>query len=200
MRVRIFIDFWNFQLNWNDRVPESLCDWSKLPGALLDSTHTLLASIGQDENLKLEETLVYASIRPTVDASLKQWLENTVGRMASYRIKVRERHPQKAKLHCRTCGTFAEQCANCGEAYVKYPEKGVDSAIVTDLLSLAFQSSYDVALLLTSDADFIPAVDYLQGTAGVHVVNASWKGHGHQLKRTCWGSFNVEDVVPGITR
>lgn len=200
MRVRIFIDFWNFQLNWNDRVSGRQCDWSKLPASLIGATHSLLTTIGQDEQLKLEETLIYASVKPTVDAPLKNWLENTVGRMPSYRVNIRERLPQRARIHCKSCDTYAEECATCGEAYVKYPEKGVDTAIVTDLLSLAFQQSYDMALLLSSDADFIPAVDYLQGTAAIQVINASWRGHGHNLKKSCWGSFDLEDVVSGMIR
>ena len=200
MRVRIFVDFWNFQLNWNDRVPESHCDWSKLPSTLIGATHSLLTTIGQDETLKLEETLVYASVKPNVDAPLKKWLGNTVGRMPSYRINIRERQPQRARIHCKSCNSFLEGCSVCGEPYIKYPEKGVDSAIVTDLLSLAFQKSYDLAILLSSDADFIPAVDYLQGTAAIQVINASWRGHGHNLKKTCWGSFDLDEVVSGMVR
>jgi len=42
------------------------------------------------------------------------------------------------------------------------PEKGVDTAIVTDLLSLASEDAYDVAVLLSSDADHIPAVEWVQ--------------------------------------
>jgi uncharacterized LabA/DUF88 family protein len=58
----------------------------------------------------------------------------------------------------------------------------VDAAIVTDLLLLAFRGSYDRAILATGDADFIPAVKYLQST-GSRVINAGWGGHGHDLKR-----------------
>jgi hypothetical protein len=30
-RLRVFIDFWNFQLNWNDRTAKSLPDRPKVP-------------------------------------------------------------------------------------------------------------------------------------------------------------------------
>jgi hypothetical protein len=31
-RVRLFVDFWNFQLQWNDHLaPTKQCDWPQLP-------------------------------------------------------------------------------------------------------------------------------------------------------------------------
>ena len=33
--TRIFVDFWNFQLNWNDRTDKDLCDWTVLPSVLM---------------------------------------------------------------------------------------------------------------------------------------------------------------------
>ena len=51
------------------------------------------------------------------------------------------------------------------------PEKGVDTAIVTDLLSLAGEEAYDVAILVSSDADHIPAVEWIQAH-GRKVINA----------------------------
>jgi uncharacterized LabA/DUF88 family protein len=75
----------------------------------------------------------------------------------------------------------------------------VDAAIVTDLLKFAFQRSYELGVLVTGDADFVPAVEYLQGQ-GVHVVNAGWAGVGHQLKSACWASFDLDGIVATVTR
>ena len=52
------------------------------------------------------------------------------------------------------------------------PEKGVDTAIVTDLLSLAGEDAYGVAILLSSDADHIPAAEWIQAR-GRKVINAT---------------------------
>jgi len=79
------------------------------------------------------------------------------------------------------------------------PEKGVDAAIVTDLFSLAWEKAYDVAILLSSDADFIPAVTRLQ-EKGIKVINATWLQHGHDLAKQCWASFNLDDLVEEIVR
>lgn len=42
---------------------------------------------------------------------------------------------------------------------IKNKEKGVDAALVTDFLSLAYSGAYDYAVLVSGDADFISAID-----------------------------------------
>jgi uncharacterized LabA/DUF88 family protein len=199
MRVRVFIDFWNFQLNWNDRMNQQKCDWRALPRAIVTQAALLLQPMGVADPLVLEETLLYASVDPTTETALKDWLTNTIDRMPSYRVKIRERKPQPKTIHCRDCGAEFSQCAKCNARYAPRPEKGVDTAIVTDLLSLAFQRSYDLAILVSSDADFIPAVEYLQ-SVGLKVINAGWSNRGHDLKRACWASFDLERVAVNIIR
>jgi uncharacterized LabA/DUF88 family protein len=200
MRARIFIDFWNFQLNWKDRMDPKRCDWRALPPALIGEAQQLLDQTGATDQLVLEETLLYASVDPTgAEAKLRGWLTGVIERMPSYRVKIRERRPQRRTIHCRACGNDLEKCPKCAEAYTWRPEKGVDAAIVTDLLSLAHQDSWDVAVLLSSDADFIPAVEYLQGT-GLKVINASWAGYGYDLKGKCWASFDLDAMARTICR
>lgn len=201
IRVRIFIDFWNFQLNWNDRMGVGKnCDWRALPIALLEQTNDILKSAGGVLEMGvLEETLLYASVNPERDAKLRSWLENTIDRFPSFRVKVSERRLQRKTVHCRHCGVEIDACADCGQAYTVMVEKGVDTAIVTDLLSLAWQDAFDVAVIVSSDADFVPAAQNLQ-ERGLKVINASWSGHGHHLAKACWGSFNLDDVAPRILR
>jgi len=200
VRGRIFIDFWNFQLNWNGRMDVRRCDWRALPGAIIGEAERLIAETGASEPISLEETLLYASVDPTgPEANLRKWLTTVVERMPSYRVKIRERRPQKRSIHCGSCGTDTASCPSCQEPFTHRPEKGVDTAIVTDLLSLAHQQSYDVALLVSSDADFIPAVEYLQSN-GLKVINASWAGYGYDLKGKCWGSFDLDSIAPNICR
>lgn len=200
-RVRIFIDFWNFQLNWNDRMPSTAqCDWKALPLELLEETNQILkGSGGATEDGTLEETLLYASVNPVSDANLRRWLENTLDRFPSYHVKIRERRSQRKTVHCRQCGASIDACASCGQPYSVMVEKGVDTAIVTDLLSLAWQDAFNIAVIVSSDADFVPAAQNLQDR-GLKVINASWAGHGHHLAKACWGSFDLDSVAPRILR
>ncbi len=199
MRARVFIDFWNFQLRWNERLAPEKCDWRGLPTALTLEAERLLTPLGVTERLTLEESLLYASVDPIEEKPLRMWLTNTIDRMPSYRVRIRERRPQPKTVHCRHCGAKFDRCSACGARYMPRTEKGVDAAIVTDLLSLAHQRSYDLAVLVSGDADFIPAVEYLQ-TNGFRVINGSWAGRDHDLKRTCWASFDIETIASTIYR
>lgn len=85
-RTCIFVDFWNFQLNWNERI-QARCDWRKLPTVLVQETDRVLNQVengGGTTLLSLAETRLYASVDPhnETDGPLKGWLDNTVRRMA----------------------------------------------------------------------------------------------------------------------
>ena len=200
MRLRIFIDFWNFSLNWNERAAGGQCDWTKLPLALLSQAQGALAQGGLGA-LTLEETRIYASYEPgrESDRKLKNWLHNFLDKQAGVRVFVAERHWKKHVMHCRTCGADFAKCPKCQADFGRAAEKTVDSRIVTDLLSLAWEGAFDVALLLSSDRDFLPAVDKLQ-SKNFKVINATWRGHGHELAKVSWASFELDSIVSQLKR
>jgi len=60
-------------------------------------------------------------------------------------------------------------------------------------------SSVLVALLVSSDSDFVPAVKRVQ-EKGLKVINAAWRGKGHELKAACWASFDLDTIAAAIYR
>ena len=59
------------------------------------------------------------------------------------------------------------------EKFVEYrQEKGVDVSLAVDMLTMAFDGHFDVALLLSADADFVPLVKKVQAV-GKRVVAVS---------------------------
>lgn len=199
MRARVFIDFWNFQLAWNNATAKAQCNWTRLPQLLVNEAGRLLQNVGVDGPLSLEETIVHASIEPVDDRKLAKWLNDFLDRQPSFNVKVRERRSRAKSIHCRQCRVTTETCPACGEPYVGRPEKGVDAALVTDLLALAWQGSYDVAILVSSDADFVPAVEHVQDK-GLKVINAGWRNSGHALKQAAWANFELDRLTAQLTR
>ena len=63
-----------------------------------------------------------------------------------------------------------------------YVEKGVDVAIVVDMLMLAFSDAYDVAILVSGDADFVRAVGAVR-QLGKRVENAYFARGGSRHLR-----------------
>ncbi len=198
MKLRIFIDFWNFSLNWNDRSGAAQCDWSRLPLILTQQAQSLLTQAGLG-TISLEETRVYASYEPGREMKLKGWLHNFLDKQPGIRVFAVERHWKKHTIHCRACGSDFSGCPSCKADLGRAAEKTVDSRIVTDMLSLAWEGAYDVALLLSSDRDFLPAVDKLQ-SKNHKVINATWRGHGHELAKVCWASFELDSVIQKLKR
>lgn len=200
VRTRIFIDFWNFQLNWNDRSSGANCDWIKLPAILLREAEGVLAAVGIQDGLTLEETVVHASVNPAgSDGKLKGWLQGFLDNQPSYRVQIRERRVRMGGIHCKACGTQHDRCPTCDEPFKLAPEKGVDTAIVTDLLSLATEGAFELAILVTADADLVPAVEWVQ-ERGRKVINARWDKHGFDLAHACWGQFKLDPLIGDLAR
>jgi len=60
--------------------------------------------------------------------------------------------------------TFEIKCPHCDETFIfeKEVEKGVDVALVSDMLSLAVAGAYDVAIIVAGDFDYHKAIDEVQ--------------------------------------
>ena len=98
-RVRIIIDFWNFQLRWKDNMnpsdstePRVSLEWSMLPSVLVAELPAVIGAGDYD----YRGTHVFASIDPRTgskDAGLRRylhWLNQQVG----FDITVRDRRPK----------------------------------------------------------------------------------------------------------
>lgn len=196
-QVRVFVDFWNLQLNWNERSGGSKCDWTKLPMALVAQA----ATTAQLQSCQYQGTRVYASVDPAnpSEENLRRWLDGFLDRLPGINVCRRERHCRRKPARCRTCKHEQVTCPKCNAHYDRAAEKGVDAAIITDLFSLAWERAYDVAVLATCDGDFVPAVQRLQDK-GFKIVNATWRGHGHELAKACWASFELDPLIAALSR
>jgi len=197
MRVRVFVDFWNFQLMWNER-SGSNCDWTRIAPVFCSEASRVLskASLGA---ATLEETRIYAGYEAGRENKLKEFLHNFLDRQPGIRVFTSERHWKARSVHCRSCGASHKECPSCKAAFGRAAEKTIDAKIVTDLIGLAWENAYDAAILVTADKDFIPAVDHVQ-SKNYKVINASWRGKGHELAAVCWASFEIDSLISSLVR
>ncbi len=198
MRVRVFVDFWNFQLTWSERNPSARCDWPRLASVLCQEASVVLAAANLAP-LSLEETRVYAGYEAGREDKLKAWLHNFLDRQPGIRVFTSERHWHKHPVHCRSCDKEFDVCPSCQALFGRAAEKTIDARIVTDLMGLAWEGAYDVAILVSADKDFIPTVEYLQAK-NFKVINAAWRGIGHELARVCWASFEIDRLSVSLKR
>jgi len=78
-------------------------------------------------------------------------------------------------------------------------EKGIDTAIVTDMITLALEDAWHIGVLVSSDRDFIPAVVYL-AKKGHKVLHAGFPPLGMDLARSCWASIDIRKGLNDISR
>lgn len=73
--------------------------------------------------------------------------------------------------------THSTQCPKCKHTWDENAEveKGVDVALVTKMLSFAFKNVYDVAILVSGDADYIGAIEEIRNI-GKRVEIVAFKG------------------------
>ncbi len=204
-RIKVFIDYWNFQLLLNEREFKATkvsdarvrIDWKRL-GEVLAKKAADLAKVSQHS---YEGTIVYASHNPrSADKTFHKWITNWLNRQPGIQVECQERKP-KAPPKCPICHKLIEKCPHpeCGQPIVATVEKGVDTLLVTDMIRLAWEDAYEIAVLVSSDRDFIPAVKYLD-LKGRKVIQAGFPPKGNDLAMACWGSFDVYLLKKEIVR
>ena len=90
-------------------------------------------------------------------------------------------------------------CPHCAAMINATQEKGVDTLLVTDLLRLGLDGSYDVALLVSQDSDMAPAADHL-GSKGIKVIQVGIRHFGRGVAANCWADFDLFPVRVNIKR
>jgi len=199
IRVRIFIDFWNFQIGWNDLHSNKE---GIIPIPWKDTLpNVLTAAAAKGQPVKFAGAHVYASVdlaRPK-DRKLSSWLHHGLASFAGYTIEVKERKPRAAiKCPDENCRALISNCTSCQKPLRLTVEKGIDAAIITDLISFAFDDNYDIAVLISGDADYAPAVRYIQKKSDKQIVQAFFKAHGDELRTACWDHMFFEDLMPKL--
>ena len=186
-RVRVFIDFWNLQLTMRNAVGGRFnFDWEVLPGWLVPRAGEVCQTMGSYEGTHVYGSFNTASDR---DKPLAHWATTWLDRQPGVQVNFKERRP-KNPPSCPSCHQSIVECPSCGASLARTQEKGVDTAIVTDMIRLAWEDAYDIAVLVSSDSDFVPVVEFLD-LRGKKVVQAGFPPVGSHLAKACWASFDL---------
>ena len=70
-------------------------------------------------------------------------------------------------------------------------DKGGDVRMTTDMVKLAWVDNYDVAVLVSSDADFVPVAEFLD-TCGIKMIHGAFPPKGCVFRST--GTPNALEV------
>lgn len=198
-KVRVFVDFWNFQLSANDVVGRSFRpDWRVLSRWLGVEGAALITGVAAS-NLQYEGATVYLSVgKGAGDVKLRDWATKFLDTVSGVTVVLKDRVKKHPPV-CQACHRPIGTCCHCGTPLSLTEEKGVDVAIATDMIKLAWEDAYDWAVLVSSDRDFIPAVEFLNGK-GRKVLHAGFPPRGSELAAKCWGSLDLRSHLSGLER
>jgi uncharacterized LabA/DUF88 family protein len=144
---------------------------------------------------------VYGSVDPAKpqDAKLRNWFTNWLDKQPGTHVILLERQRKKGYPKCPTCQHEATKCSDCGADMRGTEEKGVDTRMVADMISLAWANAYDVAVLVSADRDFVPVAEFLQ-TKGIKVIHGAFPPNGNFLSQKCWASLDITKLMPQFKR
>jgi uncharacterized LabA/DUF88 family protein len=88
------------------------------------------------------------------------------------------------------------RCPACGVEYEYTTEKRVDSRMVAELIHFAANGTYDAAVLVSGDDDFVPAVEAVNAL-GKQVWVATWSPEelSTELRVRCFGQIRLSEGV-----
>ena len=193
VRVRVFVDFWNFQLSLNGLPGEHRfhTDWKVLGGFLAAAA---LRVVDDRAEIAYQGMNVYGSYgEGSADARLRRWAESTLATFPGVHVEMLPRRKVRSGPACPSCRNVISNCPFCEADMRGTEEKGVDTRITTAMISLAWIDNYDVAILVSSDRDFVPVVEFLE-TRGKKVVHGAFPPGAAELTRKCWGSIDIPAI------
>jgi uncharacterized LabA/DUF88 family protein len=195
LRIRVFIDFWNLQILLNEREVEAtkkqdakfFIDWREFPEAMVRKAVALLKA----QAFTYDGTIVFTSYDSKTEEGRKyhRWVNGWLDAQPGINVVCLERRPKHCPK-CQSCHKEIAACPHCGKRLAGTVEKGVDTAIATAMMRLAWEKAYDVAVLVSSDGDLVPAIELL-ALKGTRVIQAGFPPHGSHLARSCWASFDL---------
>ena len=156
-------------------------------------THAATTAIDDTASGTYQGLNFYGSYDPAKDRKLHRWATTVVDTFAGVSVSIVPRQKKHSPPACPACHELVSTCPACGANMRGTEEKGVDVRMATDMISLAWVDNYDIAVLLSSDRDFVPVAQFLE-TRGIKVIHGAFPPKGAQLTQRCWGSINIADL------
>ena len=209
-----FIKTWNAAVHGRERALEHDIDWQMLSQVLLEETGEWLTrarkapqallyrgmhvygTLFEDSYFTLLETMLrHEQTAPnklslpirlrkeTIDkwreeneqhkVELTQQISNVTGCVM---VPIYRRTPREDQL---------SSCQYTAGGIPIAPEKMLDTFIATDLIGDATFDAYDIALIVSEDSDFVPAVEFVQEMRNKQVIHVGFGGHSNDLRAAC---------------
>lgn len=174
-RIMIFIDGSNLFHSWR-RVTKEFLDVAKMVDILKEGRNLIRAYYFHSECVppKSEEIKFH------------DWL-----RYRGLEVITRPLKFRSSGIECKKCGNFFTRNIRV--------EKGVDVALVTNMLSFGFRNVYDTVILVSGDEDYIGAIEELKHL-GKKVEIAAFEGSiSNNLRKKADKFVSLDKLTQSLT-
>lgn len=95
----------------------------------------------------------------------------------------------------------SRECPNCHQRMSYTEEKEVDTLMVSEMIQLAAQDAFDIAVLFSGDSDLVPAAESLRAL-GKKVIIATWgdRGLSKRLREYAFSQIDLTSLSGDIER
>lgn len=188
-KLMIFIDGMNLLKAWKYTCSEKGLDRRTRWDAI--KLQQILSVLRLDRNLV--QTRYYSSTIPRRDAEHMGYLK-TVDPKGFHDLLERKGF----KCIIRKNRVRYEDCPLCQQRFPKVKEKGVDVSIAIDMAVMGLEDLFDVAILVSGDADFIPVVELLRNRKKIVEVAQFQNAISWNLRRAANSVFELDDHLEGL--
>ena len=77
-------------------------------------------------------------------------------------------------------------------------EKGLDVRCCTDLMADGAFDIFDVAVIVTNDSDFVPAIAFVKDELGKAVIQLGPRTMSEAVRAACSGHIDLEDLIKQV--
>ena len=193
-RVYVFVDFWNFQLELN-RIdgPRFDADFKALGKVLSDAAIDVVEK-GAKADFAGLNLYISSDMNSQAEAGMRKWA-GFVDTFAGVNVRMVPRKKEREGPKCPNegCRQIVGRCPHCNGDMRGSKEKGVDVKIATDMITLAWEDTYDVGVLVSADSDFVPLAEFLK-TKGKKIIHGQFPPKGAELSQKCWGRIDLTAI------
>jgi len=201
MKTIVFVDYWSLQLSLQREESKQLglgeaaarlyrfhLDWYQLgPRITRLAARHATADSGKPLPLVFEQMRIYTSANPAEEA-FRSWALNSLGHKPGVHVTCQERRP-KWSPSCPSCHALMSSCPHCHVALSPL-ESSINMSLAADLMGMGLGHDYEVAVLVSQDADLGPVADCLAGK-GVMLIQAGVGSQGKGLALHCRAEFDL---------
>ena len=151
--------------------------------------------LGMGNRAQLARANFYTSFNPDTKSGRdhKAWVNRRLRNPALRQfVWIQPQSREKSPPYCPYCREQVDLCPKCNADMRGYEEKGVDVALAVGMMQEAHAVRLDVAVLISSDRDMIPAVEGIKGL-GIPIVHVGFPSGGDAVRSRCDGAIDVID-------